>query len=750
MKKLYSFIISFFASIITLFSAQTYQLTGNPVNITGWSLIPTASINADFVQLTPDQTDKVGGIKLNDPINLKFCDKWKVEFDFKIDGNGTTQFGKGDGLTFWYLANPPATFPSGGGLGIPPNSTGLIVAFDIFNNTNEAQMSKVHILYGTHASGANIEYNNTPGSSYHSNDLYSTLPFQNGTVRHVEVNGQIDPANPANWIITVKIDGTQIVNQSFVPAGAAAAMAQGYFGFSSATGGASARHQIKNVKIFVDKVPILQPTVSPTSTCPNAVTGIVSVDLTSYNNQFVTNPGNYQFTYVVNGTTTPIANPTNFQFSTPTTVNVIVQDPTGTLCDNPDGKIILTPQTVQKDDVTLKGCPMNGTATFNLTTAAVTAVTPVTKRYYPTINDLNNGTSEITNPQAYQAVNGALVYVKITTSTGCVGIAKITLEFNPVPTVTDGTIESCGNTDDPSFGTFNLTTINVTTTGGTTKKYFANYNDAIAGINEIPTPAAYISESGFAYIKVINSSGCGAISKITLKVIPQKFSDILKDKTICIEARTTLDAGPGFTSYKWSTGETTQSISGVTVGQYWVELKTGNCTVTQKVTVWAAKNPVIKSVKIDFKKATIEVEGGNAPYFYSIDGIYWQTSNVFENLTRADYTFYVKDAYNCQPVSVNVTIPNLINVITNNGDGSNDRIDLSALRYKNKLQFDIFDRYGNKVFNGDYKSNYIWDGTIFGRKVPTGTYWYSISWEENDKVKTPVLYNGWILVKNRN
>ena len=750
MKKLYSIFLSFLASFITLLSAQTYQLTGNPVNITGWTLIPNGSVNADYIQLTPDQTSKVGGIKLNDPINLKFCDKWKVEFDFKIDGNGTAQYGKGDGISFWYLANPPATFGTGAGIGIPGNATGLMVAFDLFNNTNEAQMSKVHILYGTNATGSNIEYNNTPGSSYHSQDLFPTLPFQNGTVRHVEVNGQIDPATPANWIITLKIDGTQIVSQSFAPSGGAATMTQGFFGFSSATGGASARHQIKNVKVYVDKVPILQNTVTPTSTCPNALTGVVTVDLTAYNNQFVANPANYQFEYVVNGTTTLIANPTNFQFSTPTTVNVIIKDPSGTLCDNPDGKIVLIPQTIEKNDVTIKGCPLNGEALFNLTNANVTPLLNVTKKYYPSLLDLQNDTSEITNPTAYPAANGAFAFVKITTNTGCVGIAKITLEFNPVPTSIDATLESCPNEENPSLGTFNLTTLNVTTTAGITKKYYSNYNDAVAGINEIPTPNAYVAPSGFAYIKVINNTGCGSIAKVTLKVIPQKYSDILKDKTICIEARTTLDAGPGFTGYEWSTGETTQSITGVTVGEYWVKLKTGNCSVIQKVKVWPASAPVIKTVKVDFRKATIEVNGGTAPYQYSLDGIAWQDSNVFDNLPRGDHKFFVKDAYNCQPVSVTITLPNIVNVITANEDGSNDVIDLSALRYKNKLQFNIFDRHGNKIFNGDYKSNYKWDGTIFGRKVPTGTYWYTITWEENDRAKTNVKYDGWILVKNRN
>lgn len=138
------------------------------------------------------------------------------------------------------------------------------------------------------------------------------------------MNGEIDSNNTAIWNITIKIDNTTVVAQSFTPTGGAVNMTQGYFGFSASTGAASARHSIKNVKIYVDKVPLLQTTVTPAETCPNALTGIVSTDLTSYNAQFVNNPSNYTFTYAVNGTV--ISNPANFQFTANTTVNVTVRD----------------------------------------------------------------------------------------------------------------------------------------------------------------------------------------------------------------------------------------------------------------------------------------------------------------------------------------------------------------------------------------------------------------------------------------
>jgi gliding motility-associated-like protein len=109
----------------------------------------------------------------------------------------------------------------------------------------------------------------------------------------------------------------------------------------------------------------------------------------------------------------------------------------------------------------------------------------------------------------------------------------------------------------------------------------------------------------------------------------------------------------------------------------------------------------------------------------------------------------VKDFYNCEPTQIQVTVPNLINAITPNGDNINDFIDYSALAYKKNLSFVVYDRYGNKKFEADKTRNYKWDGTSGGKKITTGTYWYTISWNENDKNNTQTKYSGWVLVKNR-
>ncbi|UOU99073.1 gliding motility-associated C-terminal domain-containing protein [Chryseobacterium daecheongense] len=247
-----------------------------------------------------------------------------------------------------------------------------------------------------------------------------------------------------------------------------------------------------------------------------------------------------------------------------------------------------------------------------------------------------------------------------------------------------------------------------------------------------------------------NANGCYAVAKVTLVVLPPVYSSVLEDKIICMEDTTTLDAGPGFASYLWSTGATTQTVSGIGVGTYWVKLKTGDCITTQTVKVYPAEQPVVSNIDIATNTITVSVVGGTAPYKYSMDNVNWQDSNVFTNVPRGDNTVYVKDAYDCEPIDISIVVPNLINVITPNGDGVNDVIDYSALAHKQNLVLSIYDRYGSKIYQADKSNGYKWDGTTNGSKrVTTGTYWYSVTWNENDKHNTPFKFSSWIMVKNR-
>lgn len=402
-------------------------------------------------------------------------------------------------------------------------------------------------------------------------------------------------------------------------------------------------------------------------------------------------------------------------------------------------------------DATIMGCNnnYNGTAVFDLTTANVSPDPTYTRKYYPSVNDANAGTNEIINPYQYTSAGGS-VFVLVTSNYGCTDIAEIKLTFYPVVVVNDATIRTCFIESNPSTGEFDLTTASVTLQTGTTLNYYPSPTDAVNQTNEILNPTTYIAPNGEVYVRVSNANGCFTVAKITLIVFPQVYSTVLVDKIICAEDTTTLDAGPGFDDYEWSNGDLTQTTSNIGIGTYWVKLKKNGCFTKQIVKVFASEQPVVTNVEVSGTTVTVTVTGGTPPYKYSIDKITWQESNVFTNLIRGDYTIYVKDSYDCEPISINIVVPNLVNVITPNGDGINDAIDYSALSNKENLVLDIFDRYGTKIFQADKSNGYKWNGTTNGnKKLPTGTYWYSISWNENNNKKTLFKYTGWIMVKNR-
>lgn len=409
-----------------------------------------------------------------------------------------------------------------------------------------------------------------------------------------------------------------------------------------------------------------------------------------------------------------------------------------------DGTIVAT-------DDTLTECNNNNTgiAVFNLTTADVINDPTYVKKYFPSMYDLNNNINEITNPYQYTSAGGS-VFVLITTQYGCSDIAEIKLNFYTVVTANDATLRSCFIEGNPSTAEFNLGIAVINNPSGTTKKYYPSMADAVNETNEILNFNNYIAPNGVVYVRVISTDGCYTVVKINLVVIPPVYSTVLEDKIICVEDKTTLDAGPGFSGYEWSTGGTGQTISDVGVGTYWVKLRTGDCTAIQTVKVYASEQPVVSNVEISNNTITVYATGGSPAYQYSIDNVHWQESNTFSNITRGDHTIYVKDAYDCEPMQVGIVVPNLINVITPNGDGVNDVIDYSALANKKNLVLSIFDRYGSKIFQADKTNGYKWDGSANGsKKVPTGNYWYSVTWNENNKNSTPIKFSGWVLVKNR-
>ncbi|MEO2050336.1 MAG: gliding motility-associated C-terminal domain-containing protein, partial [Allomuricauda sp.] len=86
----------------------------------------------------------------------------------------------------------------------------------------------------------------------------------------------------------------------------------------------------------------------------------------------------------------------------------------------------------------------------------------------------------------------------------------------------------------------------------------------------------------------------------------------------------------------------------------------------------------------------------------------------------------------------------ICNIFTPNGDQKNDELKLVDHELYPNNSFEVFDRYGNSVFQMDgYDSS--WDGTGKNGQLPKGTYYYILDLDANDGSDSDVI-KGWIQI----
>lgn len=129
---------------------------------------------------------------------------------------------------------------------------------------------------------------------------------------------------------------------------------------------------------------------------------------------------------------------------------------------------------------------------------------------------------------------------------GCSNSAQSSITVNPVPVISfSGLTTTCENSlpfalnnASPSGGSYNGTGVS-------------------SGIFDPGTGAG----SYLITYEYTNSSGCTAVDDFNITVNPIPVISLGPDTMICSDNSISLDAGPGFVSYQWSTGSTSQAIS---------------------------------------------------------------------------------------------------------------------------------------------------------------------------------------------
>ena len=366
--------------------------------------------------------------------------------------------------------------------------------------------------------------------------------------------------------------------------------------------------------------------------------------------------------------------------------------------------------------------------------------------------DFGDGsTSTETNPTHYYQNAGSYTISAEINAPGETFYITNIITINNFPVAnTPEDMYRCDDIENGGYQFFDLSTKNseIYSLPGVNITYHLSEENAIDNIDPLETNYENISNPQNIYVRVQNSLSpdCFDITSFQLHVLetPISSDDIVY---LCTNESVVLSAGEGFDYYNWSNGETTESITVNTTGNYAVEvinsLQTSQgeitCAGNRLFTVVESDEALITNIEVtDWTENdnTISVfVDGIGDYEYSLDNVTYQDEGVFSNLLPGEYVVYVRDKNNCGIVTQEVYLLYYPRFFSPNGDGVNEywQIEFSDSEPDNEIL--IYDRYG-KLLAQIPPNSLGWDGTYDGAKMPAADYWFKIKRPGKNKVYT--------------
>ena len=268
-----------------------------------------------------------------------------------------------------------------------------------------------------------------------------------------------------------------------------------------------------------------------------------------------------------------------------------------------------------------------------------------------------------------------------------------------------------------------------------TISYHLNQNDADTGNNPISESYENISNPQTIFARIVNNSLDVCYETTSFQLIVGATPVLGSDENfiICEEETLILAAESGYSSYLWSTGETTREIIVDSAGIYTVTVSNDygdfSCSADKSFSVDVSGTAVINSIITeDFtaNQNSIAIDvSGLGDYEYSLDGVIYQQEPLFTNLDSGDYTVYIRDRNGCGIINQAIALLDYDRFFTPNDDGVNDYWQISGSLLEPDLKVYVFDRFGKllTVFFGDQRG---WDGYYNGKKMPTSDYWFRV------------------------
>ncbi|MBA3900265.1 MAG: gliding motility-associated C-terminal domain-containing protein [Bacteroidetes bacterium] len=384
--------------------------------------------------------------------------------------------------------------------------------------------------------------------------------------------------------------------------------------------------------------------------------------------------------------------------------------------------------------------------------------------------DASSNTNAIANPDAYENTeNPQEIFVRVerveqplcfdTVFFDIEVIEGVVLETNlPV------TVEVCEDEDIPA--------LDATPINGGLDLSLVTYTWSFEG-EVVSQEAVYTPTSAGIYSVVIDFDNCSELT-VDIEVFIQELPtlDLGQDQVLCdgdrFEIQPVITGSTADITYLWSTGETTPTIVVTTSGAYILEITDGSCVVTDAITITFGDFPVVGINDTIFScpnetqllTATSSISDVTYAWFRNGVNIPGETGAsievlIDESVVMSSIIYSVEVNSNGCVATAEVEVrayPNNGNCVISQGlspDGSigmNDNFDLTFLAVRAGIDnLQIFNRQGRIVYE---KSNYTneWTGNSSdGNKLPTGTYYYVISFSGEDPIYG-MQKTGWIYI----
>ena len=197
-------------------------------------------------------------------------------------------------------------------------------------------------------------------------------------------------------------------------------------------------------------------------------------------------------------------------------------------------------------------------------------------------------------------------------------------------------------------------------------------------------------------------------------------------------------------NYEWSTGELSESLSGLPAGEYAYSVTdaTGCKSVNTATLISLSDSIVVDVVSANETcegdadgSIQVTVTGGTPPL-----DLQWssgESTPVLNDLRSDEYTLTVTDNNGCVLETIvmvgQMCNPEIVDILTPNGDGINDIWVIEGIESFPDNEVGIFNRWGQRVWNKDGYTN-DWAGTNNdGELLPVGAYFYVVMLNNDSK-----------------